>query len=85
MSDGRDRQEPVRPLARFDSPNEIANALDLSREQKIGLLLQWEQDLRQQMTASREGMRPPEPNRAPETLRSVRALLRSLGVADDTL
>ncbi len=75
MSDDQRQQDP-RP--RLLSPKEIAAATHLSREDKVGLLRQWERDLRQQMTATREGMKPPEPNLVPETLRKIGAPLRSL-------
>lgn len=67
-------------MGSFASPSEIA-AAHLSPQQKIYLLRQWEQDLKQQMTASREGMTPPDPNRVPEMMRLVRDLLRELGEA----
>lgn len=81
---GRERLTPIR--TDFATPEELAEATDLAIEQKIELLRQWEQDLRQQMTATREGMAPPEPIRAPETLRAVRALLTRLeaGLRPDT-
>jgi hypothetical protein len=63
----------------FAQPQEIFSATDLSRHQKIELLRRWDQDLRQQMTASREGMPKPVDNLGPETLQTVRAALRALG------
>jgi hypothetical protein len=67
------------PAESFGRPDEIGSATNLSREQKIKLLRDWEQDLRQQMTASREGMEPIEPNPVPELLRAVLVQLRDLG------
>jgi hypothetical protein len=68
----------------FAQPQEIFSATDLSRHQKIELLRRWDQDLRQQMTASREGMPKPDDNLGPETLQTVRAALRALaGSAKD--
>ena len=67
------------PAESFGSPNEIGSATNLSVERKIKLLREWEQDLRQQMTASREGMEPPEPNPVPELLRAVLVQLKDLG------
>jgi hypothetical protein len=78
MSARSDSGGPTRVRTEFTTPGEIADAPGLSMAQRIQLLRQWEQDLRQQMTATREGMAPPEPNRAPETLRTVRAWLRRL-------
>lgn len=68
---------------RFGTPQEIADADHLSRDQKVELLMQWEQDLRQLMTAAGERMIPSGTADAPETLRVVRGLLRSLG-ADES-
>jgi hypothetical protein len=65
----------------FDQPKQVADAKDLSLEQKVAILTQWEQDLRQLMVASQERMIPSEPTRAPEMLRSVRESLRTLGVS----
>jgi hypothetical protein len=62
----------------FAHPQDIASAKHLSPQQKIGLLGRWEQDLRQHMTASREGMPVPEENQTPEILRAVRKLIREL-------
>jgi len=64
---------------KFSNPAQIMDAGELTREQKVTFLKQWEQDLREQMTASREGMRPPTPNPVPELLREVRELLRKMG------
>lgn len=62
----------------FSKPEEIVAATALSRGEKIELLQQWDQDLCQLMRASSERMTPAEPTQAPETLRTVRALLRRL-------
>ena len=63
---------------KFSNPAQIVDAKELSQVQKLSLLRQWEQDLRAQMTASREGMGPSSPNPVPELLREVRELLRNL-------
>jgi hypothetical protein len=63
----------------FTQPQEISSATDLSRHQKVELLRRWEQDLREQITASREGMQKPDDNLGPETRQTVRAALRTLG------
>lgn len=47
----------------FAHPQEIADAQDLSRDQKINLLKQWELDLRHLMVASDENMAGTEPGR----------------------
>lgn len=76
-----DSQHVDRPVSwqGFTQPQEIFSAPDLSHHQKVELLRCWEQDLREQMTASREGMPKPDDNLGPETLQSVRAALRALG------
>jgi hypothetical protein len=79
MSDTGGGERRENPAERFGSPIEIAVATNLSPERKIALLREWEQDLRQQMTASREGMAPPDPNPVPELLRAVLVQLRDLG------
>lgn len=77
LGDDRKEHHPVSPRT-FVAPDDIFNAADLCPDEKILLLRQWEQDLRQQMIASREGMSPLEPNQVPDTLRRVRALVREL-------
>jgi hypothetical protein len=65
----------------FSSPREITDARDLSREQKIELLRQWEQDLRQLILASGEGMIARNPGRASELLGHVESSLDELGAS----
>jgi len=81
-SDRRPDETRANPAPQLRSPDDIANAEDLSRDQKIEFLRQREQDLRQLMTASGERMIPVQPTQAPEMLRTVRALLRRLEQAD---
>jgi hypothetical protein len=45
-----------KPANYYKSPDEIANDADLSPEEKKQALNTWEQDARQMMTASNEGM-----------------------------
>ena len=78
MVEAQGRGPPMPFRTQFATPAELAADPNLRDEQKIEILRQWEQDLRQQMTATREGMSPTEPIQAPETLRAVRALLRAL-------
>jgi hypothetical protein len=45
-----------KPANYYESPDDIANDADLSPEEKKQALNTWEQDARQMMTASNEGM-----------------------------
>lgn len=60
----------------FVTPAEIMNSIDLSVDERIELLGQWEQDLRQRMSASGDGMITPDPGRTAELLRQVLGALR---------
>jgi len=62
----------------FSTPTEIQRASDLDLGQKIELLKQWEQDVRELISASGEGMTARYPGRAAETLRQVESSLREL-------
>ena len=66
-----------RPAEHFASPADIANDETLSMEEKVRALDTWEQDARQMMTASNEGMpgsaegqRPDDRSRLGEVLRA---------------
>ena len=68
----------------FEHPKDIIAAQDLSHQQKVKLLKQWEFDLRENLVASEENMtaeNTPEGESA-ELLRGVRKALLSIG-ADD--
>jgi hypothetical protein len=45
-----------RPAAKFEKPSDVVKAADLSQDEKKKALDTWEQDARQLMTASNEGM-----------------------------
>jgi hypothetical protein len=62
----------------FRSPSDIKDAAALTVEEKIELLRQWEQDLRELITASGEGMRANHPGRASSVLAEVLAVLHQL-------
>jgi hypothetical protein len=69
---------------RYEDPKDILGAEDLSHQQKVKLLRQWEFDLRENLVASEENMTAetvPEGQSA-ELLRGVRKALLSIG-ADD--
>jgi hypothetical protein len=63
------------------SPSELLSRQDLTREQKIEALRQWELDLREQMVAEEENMPASEPLGV--TLDEVLEALRSLGAESE--
>ena len=68
----------------YADPNDIIGAEDLSQQQKVKLLRQWEFDLRENLVASEENMtaeNTPEGHSA-ELLRGVRKALISIGAVD---
>jgi len=68
----------------YAHPSEIIAAGDLSHQQKVKLLRQWEFDLRENLVASEENMTAetlPEGHSA-ELLRGVRKALISIGAVD---
>jgi hypothetical protein len=65
----------------FDHPRSILAADDLTTEQKIALLRQWETDLRLLLVASEENMTGTGNGRCAELLTQVRKAMQSLGVA----
>jgi hypothetical protein len=64
----------------FRSPLEIVEAADLTEQQKIALLKQWDTDLRLKMVASEENMAGTGSDRTAELLQSVQQSLTRLGV-----
>jgi hypothetical protein len=67
----------------FAHPTEIVSAEDLSQQQKVKLLRQWEFDLRENLVASEENMTATAPEgQSAELLRGVRKALMGLGAAD---
>jgi hypothetical protein len=68
----------------FADPKEIAGSEELSHQQKVKLLRQWEFDLRENLVASEENMTAetlPEGHSA-ELLRGVRKALIDMGAVD---
>jgi hypothetical protein len=63
----------------FGRPEDILLAPDLSQDQKLTLLRQWETDLRLLMVASEENMTGPAPGRTAELLQSVHRAMNRLG------
>jgi len=66
----------------YSRPQEIAEAKDLSLQQKVELLKQWEIDLRGLMVASDENMPSTAPGQTAELLRGVRSQLTRLGAPE---
>jgi hypothetical protein len=62
----------------FQSPLDIKADAALTVEEKIEMLRQWEQDLRELITASGEGMTANHPGRASSVLTEVLAVLHQL-------
>jgi hypothetical protein len=62
----------------FRSPADIKADAALTVEEKIELLRQWEQDLKELITASGEGMTANHPGRASSVLTEVLAVLQQL-------
>ena len=67
----------------FKSPQAIVDAKDLTSQQKIDLLKQWETDLRLIMVASEENMTGDTPGRTAELLSAVLRTLSQMGISDD--
>jgi hypothetical protein len=63
----------------FRRPEEILDADDFSRSEKIALLRQWETDLRLLMIASEENMQDGVPGETAELMLAVRQSLRRIG------
>jgi len=66
----------------FAKPQDIVNASNLSSQQKIELLKEWELDLRELMVASEENMPGTAAGHTAELLRNVRQLLTRLGASE---
>lgn len=71
----------ARPSVHFDSPFDIVKEENLTLEQRVKLLRQWEYDLVQLQVATEENM--PAPSREKSGLREVRAALRQLDARPD--
>lgn len=63
----------------FPTPAAIAAANDLSREQKVALLRQWEQDEQLLMVATEENMSAASVENGGERLRQIHRILAELG------
>lgn len=84
MSAPLERAQEKARLA-YPSPGDIVAAKDLSREQKIKTLKDWEYDLRQMMVASEENMTGPErQGDTSERLKKIQDALDELGNEEAT-
>ena len=70
----------LNPATGFKSPQEVVSSQELSREQKIEILLRWEQDARSMEVAEEEGM----PGTQPKLLQPIRDALHALNYWPDT-
>ena len=64
----------LNPAATFKTPHEVAANRELSRQQKIEILLRWEHDATALEVAEEEGMPGPQP----KLLQPIRDALHSL-------
>jgi hypothetical protein len=68
------------PGLAFKTPDEILKRNDLSRDQKVKLLRQWEYDVREMQVAEDENMTGPQP----VAIGAIRDALRALGISPET-
>jgi hypothetical protein len=74
------KQALLDPAAVFRTPQEVLEAQDLSRQQKIEVLRRWEYDVRELEVAEEENMPGPSGVELDEVLQALLAL----GVSIDT-
>jgi hypothetical protein len=79
--DPKDLAQIDNPAAAFDKPSDVVQDASLTHEEKRDALNTWEQDARQLMTASNEGMpgpheglEPDDHHRMADVVRAKRAL-----------
>jgi hypothetical protein len=70
----------LNPATVFNSPQEVVSSQELSREQKIEILRQWEQDARLMEVAEEENMPGPQA----KLLQPIRDALHTLNYWPDT-
>jgi hypothetical protein len=78
MTDANNENQNNNGRLAFRSPLDIKADAALTVEAKIELLRQWEQDLKELITASGEGMTSNHPGRASSVLTEVLAVLHQL-------
>ena len=67
------------PAATFSKPLDVVKDGDLSCQQKTKALDTWEQDARQLLTASSEGMPAPEEGHSPKDPNKLRQVVNAKG------
>jgi hypothetical protein len=70
----------LNPAAVFKGPQEVVSSQELSREQKIEILRQWEQEATSMEVADEESMTGPQP----KLLQPIRDALHALNYWPDT-
>jgi hypothetical protein len=65
------------PATTYENPRDIVKDIELSRDEKAKALNTWEQDARQLMTASNEGMPGPEEGRDPQDRHRLGEVVRA--------
>jgi len=79
--DKQDFEKAVLDVSKvFDTPEDICHHADLTREQKLKLLQQWEYDLRSLQVAADEAMTSTKPGRTGELLKQVKDCRTELGI-----
>lgn len=67
----------------FESPEDICHQADLTREEKLSLLQQWEYDLQLQLVAAEENMpaqgKTSEPGKTAELVQRIHKLVAQMG------
>jgi hypothetical protein len=74
------KKAKLNPAAVFKSPQEVVSSQELSREQKIEILRQWEQEAMSMEVADEESMTGPQP----KLLQPIRDALHALNYWSNT-
>jgi hypothetical protein len=75
----RENEKKENPAATFSKPLDVVKDGDLSCQQKTKALDTWEQDARQLLTASSEGMPAPEEGHSPKDPNKLRQVVNAKG------
>ena len=81
MADVKPKEDPKveNPATHFDKPNDVVHDVNLSRDEKKKALNTWEQDARQLLTASNEGMTGEEEGAQPDDHNRLDEVVRAKG------
>ena len=79
LTGAKDNSKVENPAARFAKPSEVVGDPTLSQREKKKALDCWEQDARQLMTASNEGMPGRDEGRDPEDHHQMGQVVRAKG------